>query len=194
MELKSACVFCGSSKGVHKDYMEMAGELGKDFARHGVRLVYGGGGIGLMGQSAKSCHEAGGSVLGIMPAFLRKREILYDDVETRVVETMHERKAMMFEESDAFVVLPGGIGTLEEIVELMSWRRLDLHFKPTVFVDTRKFWQPYFQTLRHAIDEGFAPDWLMDSFITVDTAEEVIPAIQTALKDIQIRRTDLPNV
>jgi len=132
-EIQSVCVYCGSSFGQKQAYLEQAQKLGTELAAHQIRLVYGGGGVGLMGAVAKSCHDSGGKVLGIMPRFLRGREILYDTVETRVVETMHERKMMMFEEFDAFVVLPGGIGTLEEVIELLSWRRLDLHNKPVIF-------------------------------------------------------------
>ena len=120
----SVCVYCGSSNLVDPRHLADAESFGKDLAANGMRLVYGGGGVGLMGAVARAAHDAGGRVLGIMPEFLRSREILYDEVETIIVPNMHERKMIMFQESDAFVVLPGGIGTLEEIVELLSWRRL----------------------------------------------------------------------
>ena len=126
----SVCVYCGSSNLVDPRHLADAESFGKDLAANGMRLVYGGGGVGLMGAVARAAHDAGGRVLGIMPEFLRSREILYDEVETIIVPNMHERKMIMFQESDAFVVLPGGIGTLEEIVELLSWRRLDLHGRP----------------------------------------------------------------
>ena len=113
--IRSVCVYCGSS-AADPAYMEAAAEFGKSLATEGLRLVYGGGGVGLMGACARAAHAAGGKVLGVMPDFLRQREVLFDDVETIVVRTMHERKMIMFEEADAFVVLPGGIGTLEEVV------------------------------------------------------------------------------
>lgn len=118
--IKSVCLYCGSSNAADPEFLEAAAEFGRTIAREGVRLVYGGGGVGLMGAAAKACHEAGGRVLGVMPDFLRRREVIYDEVETVVVHSMHERKIRMFDESDAFVVMPGGIGTLEEIVELLS--------------------------------------------------------------------------
>ena len=155
--IASVCVYCGSSNTVAPAFLQAADELGKSLAHHGLKLVYGGGGVGLMGATAKACHAAGGKVLGIMPRFLRSREHLFDDVETRVVENMHERKMMMFEESDAFLVMPGGIGTLEEVIELLSWRRLDLHTKPIVFVNLDGFWDLLLETLEALIPTGFAP-------------------------------------
>jgi len=130
-----------------------------------------------MGEVARAVHSAGGDVLGIMPQFLRTREILFDDVETRVVANMHERKMMMFEESDAFVVVPGGVGTLEEVVELLSWRRLDLHKKPIIFLNTNDFWAPFFALIEHTQQAGFTPDSFSRTYISVDTVEEVLPAI-----------------
>ena len=135
--ISSVCVFCGSSNAADPDFLASAREFGKILAAEGIRLVYGGGGVGLMGAVAKAAHDDGGKVLGVMPQFLRSREIVYDEVETVMVTSMHERKMLMFERADAFVVLPGGIGTLEEVVELLSWRRLDLHRKPIVFLDQR---------------------------------------------------------
>ncbi len=188
MSVKSVCVFCGSSNAVDPKYLEAAKRLGADFAKNDVRLVYGGGGIGLMGASAKACHDAGGDVLGIMPQFLRKREVIYDDVKTVIVQTMHERKKMMFEESDAFVVLPGGIGTLEEIVELISWRRLDLHFKPTVFMNTDGFWEPFFKLMDHTIDMKFTPTWLTETYTGVSEPEGVLPALNYMWQGAEIKR------
>jgi uncharacterized protein (TIGR00730 family) len=142
-----------------------------------VRLVYGGGGVGLMGAAARACHEAGGRVLGIMPAFLQSRERMYDDVETVVVRSMHERKLLMFEESDGFVVMPGGIGTLEEIVELLSWRRLDLHRKPVVFFNPGGYWEPFFALIRHTVDQALTPSWMADAWRSVERAEDILPAL-----------------
>ena len=176
-EIKSVCVYCGSSFGNDEAFKTAAADLGQILAGAALRLVYGGGGVGLMGETARSAYEAGGKVLGIMPQFLRGREILFDDVETRVVTSMHERKMMMFEESDAFVVLPGGVGTLEEVIELLSWRRLDLHNKPVVFLNINNFWQPFFDLIDHTLKTGFTPANFVATYLSVDTAEEVLPAI-----------------
>src|ERR1700741_5429999 len=127
--VRSVCVYCGSSDATKPEYLDLASRFGAALAARGLRLVYGGGAVGLMGRCARAAHEAGGQVLGVMPRFLERREITYEAVQHRMVDTMHERKHIMFEESDAFVVLPGGVGTLEEAVETLSWARLNLHAK-----------------------------------------------------------------
>ncbi|MGR4865903.1 LOG family protein [Caulobacter sp. LARHSG274] len=175
--LSSVCVYCGSSNAADPAFLEAAFEIGAAFAGAGLKLVYGGGGVGLMGATARGAHQAGGRVLGIIPDFLRGREQPFDDVETVIVASMHERKMLMFERSDAFVVLPGGIGTLEEIIELLSWRRLDLHRKPIIFHNPRGFWDPLFALLRHTIDEGLTPPSLADCWRSVEKAEDVTPAL-----------------
>jgi uncharacterized protein (TIGR00730 family) len=175
--LSSVCVYCGSSNAADPAFLEAAFQIGAAFAGAGLKLVYGGGGVGLMGATARGAHQAGGQVLGIIPDFLRGREQPFDDVETVIVASMHERKMLMFERSDAFVVLPGGIGTLEEIIELLSWRRLDLHRKPIVFHNPRGFWDPLFALLRHTIDEGLTPPSLADCWRSVEKAEDVTPAL-----------------
>lgn len=177
-DLDSICLYCGSSNLTDPDYLDAATEFGRTLAQAGVRLVYGGGGVGLMGRAAKAAHLAGGRVLGIMPEFLRSREILYDEVETVVVRSMHERKMIMFEESDAFVVMPGGIGTLEEIVELLSWRRLDLHAKPVVFVNLKGFWDPFFALVEHTVAHKLTPAGFPSSWITVDRVDQILPALR----------------
>ncbi|MBC7670375.1 MAG: TIGR00730 family Rossman fold protein [Gemmatimonadaceae bacterium] len=175
--LTSVCVYCGSSNTADPAFLNAAFEIGGDFARAGLKLVYGGGGVGLMGATARGAHAAGGKVLGIIPDFLRGREQPFDDVETVIVTSMHERKMMMFERSDAFVVLPGGIGTLEEIIELLSWRRLDLHAKPIMFHNPRGFWDPLFALLQHTIDEGLTPPSLADCWRSVEKASDVTPTL-----------------
>ena len=176
-KVKSVCLFCGSSNAADPAFLEAAAEFGRVLARAKVRLVYGGGGVGLMGAAAKACRAEGGKVLGIMPDFLRTREVLYDEVETVVVHSMHERKALMFAESEAFVVMPGGIGTLEEIVELLSWRRLDLHRKPTVFVNLNGFWDPFFTLMQHTVEARLTPEWVTGAWHVVDSVDEVLPAL-----------------
>lgn len=174
----SVCVFCGSSGGARPEYVAAAKAFGRILAEAEVRLVYGGGGIGLMGATAKSAHAAGGRVLGVMPDFLRRHEVVYDEVETVVVSNMHERKRLMFDSSDAIAVFPGGIGTLEEVVELMSWRRLDLHRKPVVFLNLAGFWNPLFELMDHMVREGFAPSWLPETWAAVTTVEDILPAVR----------------
>ena len=175
--IKSVCVYCGSSPTAGPNYLALAASVGCAIAARGWRLVYGGGGLGLMGASALAAHDAGGDVLGILPRFLETREPPPAHIETRRVDTMHERKMMMFELSDAFLVLPGGIGTLEEVVETLSWRRLGLHSKPTVFVD-KMFWGPFIGSLDHLVAENFAPPVFKESYALADNAEEALCALE----------------
>jgi uncharacterized protein (TIGR00730 family) len=176
--IQSVCLYCGSSNTTDPEFIAAAGAFGRTLAAADVRLVYGGGGVGLMGAAARGAHEAGGRVLGVMPDFLRRRELLYDEVETVVVHSMHERKMMMFEQSDGFVVMPGGIGTLEEVVELLSWRRLDLHAKPIVFVDLKGFWRPFFDLIDHTIQARLTPPDFPRSWITVPHVDQILPALE----------------
>ena len=179
--LRSVCVYCASSNAADPLYLAQAEAFGAILAREGVRLVYGGGGVGLMGAAARGCSRAGGKVLGIMPEFLVNREMLFDEVETIVVRSMHERKQIMFDESDAFAILPGGIGTLEEIVELMSWRRLELHRKPMVFLSPGGFWDPLYALIEHTIDQNLTPTWFRGTWDSVRTPEEMLPAMRGLL-------------
>lgn len=174
----SVCLFCGSSDAAHPDYLAAARDLGEALASNGLRLVYGGGGVGLMGAAARAAHEAGGAVLGVMPEFLRGRERLFDEVETVVVTSMHERKQLMYDQSDSFVVAPGGVGTLEEIVELLSWKRLDLHDKPIVFLNINGFWEPFFTLMRHSVEEGMTPRSFLESWTVADTVDGVIERLR----------------
>jgi len=175
--LSSVCVFCGSSDAAAPALIDAARTLGRDLARERLKLIYGGGGVGLMGACAIAAHEAGGQVLGIIPTFLKEKERRLDVVETITVTSMHERKMLMFERSDGFVVLPGGIGTLEEVVELLSWRRLDLHFKPVVFYNPDGFWEPLFALFRHVVEQKLTPPTFLESWATVERVEDVIPAL-----------------
>jgi uncharacterized protein (TIGR00730 family) len=176
--LSSVCVYCGSSEAADPALLEAAGALGAALATEGLRLVYGGGGVGLVGACPRAAHAAGGRVLGIMPRFLVNREIVLDDVETVIVTSMHERKIRMFEEADGFVVLPGAIGTLEEAVELLSWRRLGLHAKPIVFYDPGGFWAPLFALFEQFIADRLVPDAFRSCWQVVDRVEDIIPALR----------------
>jgi uncharacterized protein (TIGR00730 family) len=174
----SICVYCGSSDAASPAYLEAAARFGALLAHQGVRLVYGGGGVGLMGACARAAHGAGGEVLGVMPEFLRRREALLDDIDTVVVSSMHERKMKMFEEADAFAVFPGGIGTLEEVIELLSWRRLELHRKPIVFYDPDGFWEPLFVLLRQFVSARLAPEAFLGTWRAAKQIEDVLPAMR----------------
>lgn len=176
----SVCLYCGSSDLADPGYIEAADEFGKSLAAAGLRLVYGGGGVGLMGAAARAAHAAGGRVLGVMPRFLRRTEMLFDEVETVVVGNMHERKMIMYQESDAFVVLPGGVGTLEEIVELLSWQRLGLHDKPVVFANLDGFWNPLFELFEHTIAARLTPPEFRHAWTAVDRIDQILPALAAA--------------
>ena len=177
---KSVCLFCGSSDLSDPAYTAAARAFGEQTAQAGWRLVYGGGGVGLMGASARAAHAAGGRVLGVMPGFLRSRERLFDDVETLIVPSMHERKTIMYDQSDAFVVAPGGVGTLEEVIEVLSWKRLDLHSKPVIFLNLNGFWEPLLAVMEHSIAEGMTPASFRQAWVVCDTVEASIEAMQAA--------------
>jgi uncharacterized protein (TIGR00730 family) len=175
--MRSVCVYCGSSESTRPAYHDLATRFGQALAERGLRLVYGGGSIGLMGRCARAAHGAGGEVLGVMPRFLERREIVLTDVPHRMVDTMHERKLIMFNEADAFVVLPGGIGTLEEAVEMLSWRRLDLHRKPVIFLAEDDFWVPFFHLVQHTIDANLTPANFVEACRHVNSIEACFEAL-----------------
>jgi uncharacterized protein (TIGR00730 family) len=157
----------------------MATGLGELIAREGMTLVYGGGGVGLMGLTANAALKSGGKVVGIIPTFLLKREAGHPNLtETVVVETMHERKLEMFERSDAFIILPGGIGTLEEFFEVLSWRTLGLHTKPIVIIDQGGYWQPLEALLKSIVDGGFADRGHLDHVVFVKGIDAILPALE----------------
>ncbi len=178
--LRSVCVYCGSSETTRPEYHDLATRFGEALAKRGLRMVYGGGSIGLMGRAAKAAHAAGGDVLGVMPRFLERREIVLENVPHRMVDTMHERKFIMFEESDAFVVLPGGVGTLEEAVETLSWARLNLHAKPVVFLSEDDFWAPFFQLIEHTIEANLTPLSFRDVCLRAASIEECFTLLNKA--------------
>ena len=154
--LRRICVFCGASPGRSPAYAELAASVGDGLARHGIGVVYGGGRVGLMGAVADAALAAGGEVIGVIPQGLVDRELAHPDVtELRVVGTLHERKAVMEELADAFIALPGGLGTLEELAEVVSWAQLQLHAKPIGLLDDGRYWSRLIDWLEHAVDEGF---------------------------------------
>lgn len=179
--LSSICVYCGSSAGGDPIYAEAAAELGRAMGAAGIGLVYGGGSIGLMGIMARSVMEAGGHVTGIIPQFLKEREVMLETAHDLVVTgDMHERKRAMFDRADAFVALPGGIGTLEELVEIMTWAQLGQHRKPVLMANINGFWDPLVALLRHMGDEGFIRSGFEVSYLVAERVADVVPMLRSA--------------
>jgi len=179
-KIDAVCVYCGSSDAAPKPWLGAAAMLGASLANQGLKLVYGGGGVGLMGACARAAHDAGGRVLGVIPDFLTKVERPPLGVETEVVPTMHARKMRMFEAADAFAVLPGAIGTLEEAIELLSWRRLGLHDKPIVFYNPAGFWDPLLAQFDRFMLERLAPAQFAVLWSVVEDIDDIIPALRAA--------------
>ena len=182
--IRSVCVYCGSSPGRSSLYLDAGRTLGRSLAEAGLRLVYGGGTKGIMGAVAAGATERGGRITGIIPRFLIRKEAGEHAPQALdefvVVENMHERKHRMFEESDAFVALPGGVGTLEEIVEIMTWAQLGRHRKPIVFANVAGFWNPMLALIDHMRTEGFVHTSHLVQPIVVDDAAGIVPALLAA--------------
>lgn len=180
--IKSVCVYCGSSPGTNPAFMEEATKLGAMLAEAGMNLVYGGGTNGLMGAVAKGAHANGGHVTGIIPEFLLNREAKPGDMdcidELVVTDDMHERKHTMFERSDAFITLPGGIGTLEEVVEMMTWAQLDRHSKPIVLANFADFWSPFVTMLDHMAQAGFIHTAHKVKPVVLDDVEAILETLR----------------
>jgi uncharacterized protein (TIGR00730 family) len=176
--VRNICVYCGSNSGTNPAYAEAARTLGRHMAAAGIGLVYGGGGLGLMGELARTVLASGGRVTGIIPAFLSKKErMLREAHEMIVVDDMHQRKKLMFDRSDAFVALPGGIGTLEELVEQLTWVQLGRHTKPVVLVNIDGFWEPLLDLLTHMRGQEFIRQTMEVRYTTVSRAEHVLDAV-----------------
>jgi uncharacterized protein (TIGR00730 family) len=177
--VKTVCVYCGSGFGQDPAFRRAAETLGTALARAGIGLVYGGGDVGLMGTVARAVMQGGGHVTGIIPDFLQAREHMLEDIqETIVVGDMHTRKRLMFERSDAFVALPGGIGTLEELVEQLTWAQLGRHRKPILLVSVADFWKPLLTLFDHMRDHGFIREGLDLSYLVTAEAEAVVPLLR----------------
>ena len=175
MTLQSACVFCGSSSNVDEAYKQAAQEMGDGLAKRGVRLVYGGGKVGLMGIAADACLSGGGEVLGVIPEFLQSLEVGHGVVtELIVTQSMHERKAIMYERSDAFVILPGGLGTLDEMMEALTWRQLQLSDKPIIIANINGYWDEALALMEKVITSGFARESARGLFTVAATVDEVL--------------------
>jgi hypothetical protein len=183
-DIRSVCVYCGSSPGSDPVYLETARLLGHTLAREKLKLVYGGGGIGLMGELSRAAIEAGGEVTGVIPDFLVAREHALDGARGVIVTNdMHERKRTMFELADAFVALPGGIGTLEELVEQMTWVQLGRHKKPLLILNLQNFWDPLLALLAHQRKQGFIRANSFE-FLVAERVEDVVPMLRKAAKSV----------
>jgi uncharacterized protein (TIGR00730 family) len=179
--IRKVCVYCGSSAGDDPQFGEAAEELGRALGAEGVGLVYGGGGEGLMGRLARATLAAGGTVTGVIPRFLiRKEHALTVAQEMIVVDTMHERKQAMFDRADAFVALPGGAGTLEELVEQLTWAQLNRHAKPILIADIGGFWRPLLALFAHMRFKGFIREGFDLRYIVAEKIEDVLPMLRAA--------------
>ena len=175
----SVCVYCGSRDGKNPAYAAAAEALGHGLAVRGWRLVYGAGDVGLMGRVARSAQTAGGDTFGVIPTHLLQREVGKRDLGTFIItETMHERKKVMFMNADAVVVLPGGAGSLDELMEVLTWAQLGLHAKPIVLLNTDGYWNPLLTLLQHVVDEGFADASLLSLFTVRDDVADALDATQ----------------
>ena len=180
-QIKTVCVYCGSGSGSNPRFVEAAIALGKVFAENSIRLVYGGGSVGLMGAVAKSVLDHGGTVTGIIPDFLANRERMNPNLtELVVTPDMHERKRLMFERSDAFVALPGGVGTLEELVEQMTWQQLGRHTKPVLLANIDDFWEPLIALLTHMRANQFIRPALDVEVLKAERVEDILPRLRAA--------------
>src|SRR6202142_1507123 len=181
---RTICVYCGPGPGTNPRFIEAAIALGRILAEHGIRLVYGGGSIGLMGAIATSVLDHGGSVTGIIPDFLTARENALTRVQEMIVTPdMHERKRLMFDRSDAFVALPGGIGTLEELVEQLTWQQLGRHAKPILIANIEGFWEPLLALLAHMRETQFIRQSLAVDILKAERVEDILPRLQAAAAD-----------
>jgi uncharacterized protein (TIGR00730 family) len=184
-EIKSICVYCGSGPGTDPAFVAAAREFGRILAENGIRLVYGGGSVGLMGELAKSVVDHGGAVTGIIPEFLTAREFMFQRAQEMIVtRDMHERKRLMFEHADAFVALPGGIGTLEELVEQMTWAQLGRHKKPILIVNIDRFWDPLCVLLDHMKQSAFIREGLTINLLVADRVEDILPKLTEAARAV----------
>jgi len=182
--LKRICVYCGSGPGSDTAFVEAARTFGTILAKNGVGLVYGGGSVGLMGEIGSAVLDHGGEVVGIIPAFLQNREHANPRVNLIVTRDMHERKQRMFEEADAFVALPGGVGTLEEVVEQMTWAQLGQHKKPILLANIKKFWDPLCVLLNHMEELQFIRPGLAVNYLEAERVDDILPMLMQAVQSV----------
>jgi uncharacterized protein (TIGR00730 family) len=190
-EIRTVCVYCGSGPGTNPSFIESATALGKIFAENGIRLVYGGGSVGMMGAVARAVLDHGGNVTGIIPDFLVKKEVMMPLEDLIVTPDMHERKRLMFEHSDAFVAMPGGVGTLEELVEQLTWKQLGRHAKPILLADIDGFWEPLFGLLTHMRETEFIRPGLSIDILRTERVEDILPSLRAAAAGIPQEQTQM---
>jgi len=179
MSIQSVCVFCGASPGGSAAYRSAATALGTLFGENSVQLVYGGGGSGLMGIIADSVLESGGKVIGVIPDYLKERELGHQRLtRLEVVSSMHDRKRRMFDLADGIVVLPGGVGTLEEALEVITWKQLGMHNKPIIILNVQQYWQKLDELIAATIEHGFAAPPTRDLYELVGSTSEVLPTLE----------------
>jgi uncharacterized protein (TIGR00730 family) len=183
-EIKSVCVYCGSGPGTDPAFIAAARQLGKELARNGIRLIYGGGKVGIMGAVSEAVLQHGGKVTGIIPEFLVAREHARKSADLVVTRDMHERKRKMFEMADAFVALPGGVGTLEEIVEQITWVQLGRHKKPVLLANIEGFWNPLCALLEHMRALEFIRGGLEFDLLVAKSVPEILPMLQKAASKV----------
>jgi uncharacterized protein (TIGR00730 family) len=187
-KIRTVCVYCGSSPGNDQAFIEAARQFGAILAQHKIGLVYGGGSGGLMGALATAVADHGGHITGIIPDFLTSRERMFTRAQEIIVtRDMHERKRAMFERADAFVALPGGLGTLEELVEQLTWAQLGRHRKPILLVDIKQFWTPLNDLISHMKGLGFVHSETQVDYLTAERVDDVLPRLMAAVRDVPDR-------
>ncbi len=178
-KLTSLCVYCGARAGTDPAHRTAAERLGALLGQNKIKLIFGAGSVGLMGVVADAALAAGGEVIGVIPHHLNRVELAHDCLtETHVVNSMHERKQRMFELADAFAVLPGGLGTLDETIEIVTWRQLRLHHKPVILVNHAGYWKPLINLVDHTVTQGFADPSATELFTVVNSVDDIIPTIK----------------
>ncbi|MBL4601960.1 MAG: TIGR00730 family Rossman fold protein [Emcibacteraceae bacterium] len=178
-KINSLCIYCGSRSSNNKNFQILAKRMGEILAKNNIKLIYGGGNVGLMGIIATSTLKNGGEVHGIIPSHLHETEVAHEHLtKLTIVDNMHQRKRMMFDQSDAFIVLPGSIGTLDETIEAITWKQLKLHDKPIILLNSENYWEPFIDLLKNIISYDFMTDDTLKLFNVVNSAEEVLPLLE----------------
>ncbi|MCF8477522.1 MAG: TIGR00730 family Rossman fold protein [Pseudolabrys sp.] len=192
-KITKICVYCGSGAGTDQAYVQAAVDFGKILAGNRIGLVYGGGGDGMMGALARAVLDQGGQVTGIIPEFLTRREhALHGAQKMIVTKDMHERKRQMFEMADAFVAMPGGVGTLEELVEQLTWAQLGRHKKPILIANIKNFWQPLRALLDHMTALDFIRPGMDFELLSADRVEDILPILQKAAETVPETAKEMP--
>jgi uncharacterized protein (TIGR00730 family) len=185
-EIDTVCVYCGSRFGDTPVFSDVAKALGRGLAENGFRLIYGAGEVGLMGEVARNCLAAGGHAVGVIPRHILEWEVGKRDLTALIItDTMHERKKVMFANAGAVVALPGGAGTLDEVIEVLTWRQLGLHQKPIFLLNTDDYWGPFLDLIDHVIRRGFAGESFRDYITVCESVEEVLAALQAERSAVQ---------